>query len=86
MNDSEIIIYQNSSGDIKIDVRLEEETVWLTQDQMATLFGKTKSTLNEHIKNIYEEKELTETDTLKKFVNSEIPNFSRKPLIITALM
>ena len=47
---SDILIYQNSDGNIKIDVRLEEETVWLTQDQMATLFGKAKSTINEHIK------------------------------------
>ena len=50
---SEILIYQNREGDIKIDVRLEDETVWLTQDQMAVLFGKTKSTISEHIKNIF---------------------------------
>ncbi|RWZ86993.1 MAG: cell filamentation protein Fic [Hydrotalea sp. AMD] len=68
---SEIIIYQNQEGNIKIDVRLEEETVWLTQDQMATLFGKAKSTINEHIKNIYEENELVETTTMKKFGISE---------------
>lgn len=67
----EIIIYQNPEGNIKIDVRLEEETVWLTQEQMATLFGKAKSTINEHIKNIYEEKELVELATMKKFGNSE---------------
>jgi len=58
MNNSEILIYQNPQGDVKIDVRLEDETVWLTQDQMATLFGKAKSTINEYIKNIYEEQEL----------------------------
>jgi len=68
---SEIIIYQNPDGNIKIDVRLEEETVWLTQDQMATLFGKAKSTINEHIKNIYEENELEEIATIKKFGISE---------------
>lgn len=68
---SEIIIYQNPEGNIKIDVRLEEETVWLTQDQMATLFGKAKSTINEHIKNIYEENELEESGTMKKFGISE---------------
>ena len=68
---SEIIIYQNSDGNIKIDVRLEEETVWLTQDQLATLFGKAKSTINEHIKNIYEENELEESATMKKFGISE---------------
>lgn len=68
---SEIIIYQNQDGNIKIDVRLDEETVWLTQDQMATLFGKAKSTINEHIKNIYEENELEEAATMKKFGISE---------------
>lgn len=68
---SDIIIYQNQEGNIKIDVRLEEETVWLTQDQMAALFGKAKSTINEHIKNIYEENELEETATIKKFGISE---------------
>jgi hypothetical protein len=68
---SDILIYENSAGNIKIDVRLEEETVWLTQDQMAALFGKAKSIINEHIKNIYEERELEETATMKKFGNSE---------------
>ena len=71
MNTGEIIIYQNKEGNIKIDVRIEEETVWLTQEQMATLFGKAKSTINEHIKNVYEENELQEADTMKKFGISE---------------
>ena len=68
---SELLIYKNAEGNIKIDVQLEEETVWLTQDQMATLFGKAKSTINEHIKNIYAENELEEAATMKKFGNSE---------------
>lgn len=68
---SVILIYQNLSGDIKIDVRLQEETVWLTQDQMATLFGKAKSTINEHIQNIYLEGELDKESTIQKFGNSE---------------
>ncbi len=67
MNNSEIIIYQNPDGKIKIDVRLEEETVWLTQDQMATLFGKAKSTINEHIKNVFAEGELDEKVVVRKF-------------------
>ncbi|MDI9311559.1 MAG: virulence RhuM family protein [Limnohabitans sp.] len=67
MNNSEIIIYQNPDGKIKIDVRLEEETVWLTQDQMATLFGKAKSTINEHIKNVFAEGELEEKVVVRKF-------------------
>lgn len=68
---SDIIIYQKPDGNIKIDVRLEDETVWLTQDQMAELFGRAKSTINEHIKNVFEEKELNETVSTKKFGNSE---------------
>lgn len=64
---SEIVIYQNPDGTIKIDVRLEDETVWLTQDQMATLFGKAKSTINEHLKNIFAEGELDEKVVVRKF-------------------
>lgn len=64
---SELIIYQNPDGNIKIDVRLEEESVWLTQDQMATLFGKAKSTINEHIKNVFSEGELDEKVVIRKF-------------------
>lgn len=55
---SDILIYQNQEGNIKIDVRLQEETVWLTQAQMATLFGKDKRTISEHISNIFSEGEL----------------------------
>src|ERR1035437_8860191 len=87
MNNSEILIYQNSEGNIKIDVRLEEESVWLTQDQMANLFGKAKSTINEHIKNVYDENELDETLTMKKFGISEFqqkaPNYYNLDIIIS---
>lgn len=87
MNNSEILIYQNSEGNIKIDVRLEEESVWLTQDQMANLFGKAKSTINEHIKNVYAENELDETLTMKKFGISEFqqkaPNYYNLDVIIS---
>jgi len=65
--DSEILIYQNPQGDIKIDVRLEEETVWLTQVQMAQLFGKDKRTISEHIGNIFREGELEENVVVRKF-------------------
>jgi hypothetical protein len=57
---SEIVIYQNQEGGIKVDVRLEDDTVWLTQAQMCELFQKSKSTISEHIKNIFEEEELDE--------------------------
>jgi hypothetical protein len=71
MDTGEILIYQNQDGNIKIDVRLEEDTVWLTQDQMAQLFGKAKSTINEHIKNVFEEGELQEIACMHKFGISE---------------
>ena len=56
---------------ISVDVRFENETVWLTQDQMALLFGKAKSTINEHIQNVFNEGELEETLCTKKFGISE---------------
>ena len=67
MNTSEIILYKNQEGNIQIDVRLEEETVWLTQEQMAILFGKGRSTVAEHIGNVYEEGELEQIPTCRKF-------------------
>ena len=67
MNTGEILIYQNSEGSIKIDVRLEEETVWLTQDQMAALFGKARTTITEHIQNVFKEGELTEEVVCRNF-------------------
>jgi len=86
-NISDILIYQSTNGDVKIDVQLQEETVWLTQDQMAFLFGKAKSTINEHIKNIFKEGELDETLVLKKFGISEFqqktPNFYNLDVIIS---
>ena len=75
-NKVQIILYQTDDGQTKIQVTMEDETVWLTQDQMAELFEKSKSTINEHIKNIYEEKELGEAQTMRKFGISEL---STKP-------
>jgi len=76
MNSGEIVIYQNQDGKIKIDVRLEEDTVWLTIEQMALLFGKAKSTINEHIINVFNENELVEDLCVRKIGNSD---FSTKP-------
>jgi len=67
MNTGEILIYQNTDGNIKIDVRLEEETVWLTQAQLAELFGKDKRTISEHIGNVFREGELDEKVVVRKF-------------------
>lgn len=64
---SDILIYQNQDGNIKIDVRLQEETVWLTQDQMAILFGKARNTITEHIQNVFQEGELEQNRTSRKF-------------------
>ncbi|MBX2930309.1 MAG: virulence RhuM family protein [Chitinophagaceae bacterium] len=64
---SEIIIYQNQNGNIKIDVRLEDETVWLTQALLCQLFQKSKATISEHIKNVFEEGELEAISTVRKF-------------------
>ncbi len=65
---SEILIYQNPNGNIKIDVRLEEETVWLTQKLMAELFQTTVPNINMHLKSIYEDGELEEKATIKDFL------------------
>ena len=67
MNACEIILYQNHEGNIKIDVRLKQETVWLTQEQMAILFGKVKSTSSEQTKNVLEEGELEQAAAVRNF-------------------
>ena len=65
---SEILIYQSPTGNIKIDVRLENETVWLTQKLMAELFQTTVPNINMHLKSIYKEEELAEEATIKDFL------------------
>lgn len=64
---SQIIIYKAENGQVKIDVRFENETVWLTQNALAELFQTTKQNIGQHIKNILEEVELLENSTVKKF-------------------
>lgn len=54
-NNTQILIYQNNDGSIKLEVNLEDETVWLSQADMAQLFGKSRSTITEHINNIFNE-------------------------------
>lgn len=66
--ENKIIIYQTQDGQTKIDVRLENETVWLTQNQMAELFQTTKQNVSLHIKNIFEEGELSENSTVKDYL------------------
>ena len=71
---NEIILFENQG--VKLEVNLKDETVWLTQAQMSELFKKAKSTINEHIRNIYKEGELKEEETMTKFGISE---FADKP-------
>ena len=72
----QIIIYEGTDGKAHIEVRFEGETTWLTIEQIAVLFNKGRSTINEHILNIYAEKELIEADSMRKIGNSD---FSTKP-------
>ncbi len=71
-----IVIYQTEDGAVKVDVQMADETVWLTIDGMAKLFDKSRSTINEHILNIFEEGELTQEESVRKIGNSD---FSTKP-------
>jgi hypothetical protein len=67
MTDTNILLYQTTTGDIKLDVRIEDETVWLSQAQIATLFGKSRSTITEHIGNVFQEEELDEAVVSRDF-------------------
>lgn len=64
-NISELIIYDLTNGDIKLDVNLKGETVWLSLEQMTRLFGRDKSVISRHIKNIFEEDELERNELLQ---------------------
>ena len=66
-----IVIYESEGGDIRLDVRLENGTVWLTQQQMSLLYGKATSTINEHISDIFADEELSPEACRKKFGNSD---------------
>ena len=71
------MMYKTDDGLTNVDVTFEEDTVWLTQEQMAELYQKSKSTINYHIQQVYEDGELNRDATLRKFENFE---FSTKPL------
>ena len=66
MNNSEIILYTTPQGEIKIEVFLQDEPVWLTQKAMGELFGVVKSTISEHLSNIYKSGELEKEATVRK--------------------
>ena len=67
----EIVLFNSQDGKVQLDVRLKDETVWLTQQQIAELYGKSTSTINEHIQNIFEDGEQSPEVCVKKFGNSE---------------
>ncbi|MDY0266886.1 MAG: RhuM family protein [Methanimicrococcus sp.] len=67
LNESEILMYQSEDGTTKIDVRMIDETVWLSLDQMAELFQRDKSTISKHIKNVFNEGELLSESTVAKY-------------------
>ena len=73
---TQFLLYKAENGKIKVDVLIEDETVWLTIEQMAELFGKGRSTINEHILNIYQDGELEKEESMRKIGNSD---FSTKP-------
>lgn len=75
-NKDNFIIYTTDDNNIDVEVYLEDENLWMTQEQISKLFDKAKSTINEHIKNIYDEGELKQEVTMRKFGISE---FSTKP-------
>ncbi|RDW15174.1 cell filamentation protein Fic [Oceanobacillus arenosus] len=69
-NETDILIYQTEDGSTKIDVRLENETVWMTQKAIAELYQSTKQNISLHIKNIFEEKELDEDSVVKFYLTT----------------
>jgi len=76
LKNNEVVIFKTEDEKVVVDVRFEDETVWLSIDGMARLFEKSRSTVNEHILNIYAENELKEPDTVRKI---GISDFSTKP-------
>ena len=70
-SNSQIVIYATEDGKVNLEVQIDANTVWLTQQQIAQLYGKAVSTINEHLKNIFSEEELQESACVKKFGNSE---------------
>jgi hypothetical protein len=69
---SNILIYQNENDNIKVDVRFENETLWLSQAQICEVFGKAKSTISEHIKAIFKEEELASDSTVRNYRTVQI--------------
>jgi len=82
MKKNEIVLFKEGQLELNVQISPEEQTVWLTLDQMSELFNKSKSTINEHINNIYKSRELDKIDTLRKFGKTEL---STKPTNLYSL-
>ena len=67
INGGEVVLYEAPDGQIRLHVRLEQDTVWLNQGQMAELFGKNVRTISEHIRNVFKDKELDDTSVIRNF-------------------
>lgn len=80
--ENKVIIYTANDGKTKIDVKLEEETLWLTQAQMCELYQSSKSNVSEHIKHIFEEGELNEESVVRKFRTTAIHGHTAAELIV----
>lgn len=73
-NNTAFIIFKTENENISVDVRFEEETIWLTQDQIAELYGVERPGITQHIKNIFAEGELDENSVSKKFLRTAADN------------
>ena len=84
---SEIIIYRTEDGNTKVDVKFQDETVWLTQAQLCELYQTSKSNISEHIKHIFEEGELEEDSVVRKFrtTGADGKNYNITPVSYTHL-
>lgn len=81
-NQSEIAIYKNEKGENQLEVQIKKDTIWLTQEQISSLFGVDRSAITKHLKNIFASKELDEKSNVQKM---HIPN-SDKPVKLTILI
>lgn len=86
MNNSEILLYQTEDGQTKIDVRLEDETVWLSQKQMVELFQTTKQNISLHIRNIFKEGELEEISVVKDYLTTASDGKQYSTNFITSML
>lgn len=66
----DVILYNAEDGKVQLEVQLEKETVWLTQDQMAELFGRERSVITKHVRNVFKEGELEEASVRAKFAHT----------------